>query len=174
MSTKLCKKCGQTLNTNLFWKNQAYCILCQKKEWKERENKDKYLKRQRDKEHSDIAYSLLRGAKKRAKALGREFSLKRSDLPPLPEFCPILGVPLAKYRGKLTKNSYSLDRVDNSKGYVPGNVQVISMWANVLKEQLTLEQARKLVKYMEQQDVDNNVDDVSFLPVGGKKEVEPA
>lgn len=84
-------------------------------------------------------------AKKRAKKKGLEFTIKPEDLE-LPEgtLCPILQVPLVKHKGKLERNTPSLDRVDSTRGYVPGNVRVISWWANYLKEQLTLEQAKAL------------------------------
>lgn len=102
---------------------------------------------QRDKEQRDIVYALLRNSKKRARARGLEWNLTRSDIS-VPTLCPILGIPLRKNRGTLSKDSPSLDRVDNSKGYVPGNVQVISFWANTMKDNLTLEQIERLYLYV--------------------------
>lgn len=46
-------------------------------------------------------------------------------------------------------NSPSLDRRDPSLGYVKGNVGVISDRANLLKSNMTLEELKKLVSYME-------------------------
>ena len=46
-------------------------------------------------------------------------------------------------------SSPSLDRIDNTKGYVPGNLQVISYRANQLKSDGTLEEFRKLVAHLE-------------------------
>lgn len=42
----------------------------------------------------------------------------------------------------------SLDRWDSSKGYVPGNVFVISYRANTLKNSATLDEALRIVKYL--------------------------
>jgi hypothetical protein len=42
----------------------------------------------------------------------------------------------------------SLDRVDNTKGYIPGNVRVISRKANLMKSSLTLDVLEKLIKYI--------------------------
>jgi uncharacterized membrane protein len=50
--------------------------------------------------------------------------------------------------GYRTKNSFSLDRVDNTKGYVKGNVKVISFWANQMKGNMDVEQVEALLKYM--------------------------
>jgi len=94
-----------------------------------------------------VAY-LIRGAKKRAKAKGLDFNVTTTDIE-LIHVCPILGVDLKRHRGKMERNSYSLDRIDSTKGYIKGNVRIISWWANYLKERLTLEQAKSLVKYME-------------------------
>lgn len=44
----------------------------------------------------------------------------------------------------------SLDRKDNSKGYVPGNVFIISHRVNTLKGSISLEELRALLKYMKE------------------------
>jgi hypothetical protein len=68
-----------------------------------------------------------------------------------PETCPILGTPISFERGKGTRpalNTASYDRIDNSKGYVKGNVAIISKRANTIKADLSYEQAKKLIEYM--------------------------
>lgn len=67
---------------------------------------------------------------------GMDFSIEVRDIV-LPKVCPYLGVgfiPLDKDYG------YSLDRIDSSKGYVKGNIQVISRLANIMKNNATKEQ----------------------------------
>jgi len=44
----------------------------------------------------------------------------------------------------------SIDRVDNSKGYVPGNVRIISWRANRLKNDATVEEMELIIKYMKE------------------------
>lgn len=84
---------------------------------------------------------MYRRAKSRAKERGIEFSIDKSDVI-VPEFCPILGVKLEPYVGHSGggPNSPALDRFDNSKGYVKGNVVVISHLANMMKSSATKEE----------------------------------
>jgi hypothetical protein len=91
---------------------------------------------------------LVRGARRRAKSLGREFAITASDLS-VPLTCPILGIPL-DYGLKHTPqaDSPSIDRIDSNKGYIPGNVWVISWRANSLKNNGELWEFEAIVKAM--------------------------
>ena len=83
---------------------------------------------------------MLRNAKRRAAKVGREFSIELGDLE-VPEVCPIFGVPLVfGATGTSCDFSPSLDRIDSSKGYVKGNVQIMSRLANCMKWTATPEQ----------------------------------
>ena len=77
---------------------------------------------------------LLRAAKGRAARDGVQFDLTLEDIV-IPERCPLLGVALSRAagRGRMKGDSASLDRIDPAKGYVRGNVWVISWAANRLK-----------------------------------------
>jgi hypothetical protein len=85
-------------------------------------------------------------AKHRAKEMNREFDLEPSDIT-IPNFCPILGIKL-EASGTSVLTAPSLDRIDNSKGYVKGNVQVISMMANQMKSSASPEQLYKFAKWI--------------------------
>lgn len=89
---------------------------------------------------------LIGQARYRAKLSKLPFNMTASDLH-IPEVCPVLGIPLF-YSAKRW-NSPSIDRIDNDKGYVTGNVKIISYRANVLKSNATLTELRALVAYME-------------------------
>jgi hypothetical protein len=91
---------------------------------------------------------LLKVARSRAKEKGLECTIKATDII-VPDLCPIMGIKLGRARGAFDRASPSLDRIDSSKGYVPGNVRVISWIANKLKNDMTLDQVRNLVLYME-------------------------
>jgi hypothetical protein len=70
--------------------------------------------------------------------------LKKSDIV-IPACCPLLGIPLFQMRGRAGPNSPSLDRIDPTKGYVPGNVWVISWRANQIKPDATLQELKQIV-----------------------------
>ena len=81
---------------------------------------------------------LFNAAKTRATAKGREFSIELSDIH-IPELCPVFLIPMV---------SPSLDRIDNEKGYVKGNVRVISKRANQLKNNATVEEMQMVLADM--------------------------
>lgn len=78
---------------------------------------------------------MLAGAKHRCKTSGLELNIDVLDIV-IPLVCPILGIPIYKEITDKTgpkHTSPSLDRIDNTKGYIKGNVQVISNKANTMK-----------------------------------------
>lgn len=87
-------------------------------------------------------------AKYRAKQKGIKFTIKREEIE-VPTHCPILGIKLKYNEGKRGDSTYSLDRVDNSKGYVKGNVAVISWRANRLKNNLSPKEIKAVYQYLQ-------------------------
>lgn len=90
---------------------------------------------------------LLNLAKGRAKRKGIDFLITADDLSD-PVFCPLQPHLALDYdkRGKGTApNSPTIDRIDPDKGYVPGNVWIISAQANRMKSDATLLQLETLV-----------------------------
>lgn len=118
-----------------------------------RKNKDKHYAKQKEyrarvgikskysykyKQTNTVSY-IYKAAKTRAKKKGLEFTIDKSDII-IPDICPYFGQ-------KLTVDSIgynpwfpSLDRIDSSKGYIKGNVEVISTLANRMKWDATAEQ----------------------------------
>ena len=87
--------------------------------------------------HDNPAKCLHLNIKSRAKKLGTEFNLDWQDID-IPIICPVLGVPMMMGTNEGMKkgpsiHSPSVDRIDNTKGYVKGNIQVISHKANTMK-----------------------------------------
>lgn len=89
----------------------------------------------------------LNQARSRAKKQGIPFDISLDDLF-IPDECPVFKIPLFFTPGKRTHNSYSIDRVDNNKGYTVDNTRVISLKANQRKSDLTIEEVEQLLKYM--------------------------
>lgn len=79
-------------------------------------------------------------AKKSAKDNKLDFNLDVSDIK-IPKYCPLLGVKLTfDYTIETRDTYYSIDRIDSNKGYVKGNVHVISFKANTMKNDATKKQ----------------------------------
>jgi hypothetical protein len=80
---------------------------------------------------------------------GVEHSICIQDIP-TPEFCCYLKLKLV-YRenpGKKirTFDTASIDRIDSTKGYIPGNIQIISDLANRMKQNATIDQMLAFAK----------------------------
>jgi hypothetical protein len=89
---------------------------------------------------------LLKVVQTRAKQRGVEFAIAVKDLLPAPAICPCLGIDL-DYVGNgqgFNGNAPSVDRIDNGRGYVPGNVWVISTRANLIKRDATVDELEKI------------------------------
>ena len=79
---------------------------------------------------------LFRAFRKHRKE-GYNFNLTIEDII-IPTNCPILNIPLTtKPEDHNLPNYYSIDRIDSAKGYVKGNVQIISIRANKMKSNAT-------------------------------------
>ena len=70
----------------------------------------------------------------------------------IPDVCPVLGIKLDCAAGLKADALPSLDRIDSSKGYIKGNVWVISWRANQLKRDSSLGELRMLVAALEKQE----------------------
>lgn len=98
-----------------------------------------------------LRYMLSR-AKASAKRRGLVFDLTEVDFEqPLPTHCPILGLTLiygaSGHISATDPRLASLDRRDNSAGYIRGNVLIVSLRANQLKRDATAEELRLLADF---------------------------
>jgi hypothetical protein len=67
-----------------------------------------------------------------------------------PTHCPILGLELDYFADKRQENSPSFDRIDPTKGYTKGNVEILSWRANRIKNDGTREEHELIAKHMAQ------------------------
>jgi len=110
----------------------------------EKEKRRQQARESRAKRPKEIMVS---HAKSRATEKGIEFDITTDDIQ-IPDVCPVLGIPIFKGNGKRTDNSPTLDRIDNSKGYVKGNVMVISHRANLIKNSASIREVELILEYM--------------------------
>lgn len=87
---------------------------------------------------------ILTAAKSRAKQSGMECTITIDDIV-IPERCPVFGTEWEMSKDKHDYNP-SLDRIDSSKGYIPGNVLVVSWKANRIKRAATIEDLQAIVE----------------------------
>lgn len=130
----LCKKCN-------YINKKDYFINYRKK------YSEKYREQSRRWKETNRERHLLMRTKNRAKLKELDFNLELSDII-IPEFCPILGIKLEFNKGKVKDNSPSIDRTDSEKGYIKGNVIIISYRANVIKNCGTSTEHEKIAKWM--------------------------
>lgn len=88
-------------------------------------------------------------ARNRAKKNGTEFTIKETDII-IPEYCPVLQIKLVSVRQTRQNRDFvpSVDRLDNTKGYIPGNIEVISFKANRYKTDMSFEDIERLYEYV--------------------------
>lgn len=89
---------------------------------------------------------MLRRVRHRAKARGIPFNLTAKDIK-ISKRCPVLGIPLRVTPGQQSDHSPSLDRIRPRRGYVKGNVVVISMRANRIKSDATIQEIIRMAKF---------------------------
>ena len=92
--------------------------------------------------HSHPAQMLLIYAKNRAKLQKLPFDLDLKYMEEIwTDICPIFNIPLKKYETQgHHADSYSLDKIIPSHGYVKGNVRIISARANMLRSNATAQE----------------------------------
>ena len=100
-----------------------------------------YLRRRR---HEMPARPIWERARERARDRGLPFMIAKDSIN-IPPTCPALGLVI-ELRGQRSASSPSLDQIEPERGYVPGNVRVISDRANRLKGGRNLHQLRRLAE----------------------------
>lgn len=93
-------------------------------------------------------------ARRRAAETGKEFSISEADIE-IPPHCPVLGLSLRAEWGRqgVRDTSPSLDRIDSDRGYVPGNIRVISMRANTIKSNASAVELRAVADYVDKESI---------------------
>lgn len=139
---RVCPKCGKTksINQYTYYKghggdNYRSCHACEKKLWAPVQW------------NSDPRQVLWLRSKENAHTQGIAHTITPDEIP-LPNTCRYFGWELdyrdtASKRRRWSHQTASIDRIDSSKGYIPGNIQVISLLANRMKQDATIEEMLK-------------------------------
>ncbi len=95
-------------------------------------------------------------AKQRAERRNLEFNLTIDDIV-IPDKCPLLGVPFVLGVQGNYEYTPSLDRIDPNKGYIKGNVWVITKKADSMKNSATKEELLKFADNIYKYFGDNDI-----------------
>lgn len=142
---RICIKCNEMLpyekfgrDKNLWMGITNQCKPCRKVITKK--YYDKWLK-------DNPEMRMLVSARARARKQGVPFDLTIDDIV-IPEYCPVLGIKLERNGGSCNDATPSLDKFYPELGYVKENVNVISWRANWIKQNSTIDELKKLVRWM--------------------------
>ena len=154
VETRICINCGKeweivNKKTTPLTRVQCFCKECVSKlsMWERKKimmNRNdtlriKYLKDKRIEFIKNYKKQMLNRTKIRALKKGLEFNLIEEDII-IPKYCRLLEIPLIIGTKGEYENSPSIDRIDNSKGYIKDNIQIISKKANSMKNSATYEE----------------------------------
>lgn len=175
--TKVCKHCGRKLPLSEFYINsrkgyyRPECKECTRKKTRARRKEDpeKYRAKEREAYYRNHEKSIKELSKRYYKRKKEDYflyyiynkkgycrknnliwDLDKEYLASIwTDVCPVFGVPLVKRTEEFSDNTAELDRIVPSLGYIKGNVRWISRRANRLKSDATIDELKKIIKYME-------------------------
>lgn len=151
---RVCTTCLVAKTDDQFYKHPNYkngirsqCIACSRKKEKAKQGTAEYRAisfKSRVKHKEQLLYN---GAKYRATEKGIAFDIDLHDIV-IPKTCPVLGIPIVRDAHGRCDGSPTVDRRDNSLGYIKGNVFVISDLANRIKNCGTIADHEKIISFM--------------------------
>jgi hypothetical protein len=154
---KIFKKMEEFHNSNVTKDlKQAFCKICnsevtpfeRKKYYNQRRKarrkdpvyRKKELLQEKQSKIKNREKHLWNSARRRAYYKKIPFNIEITDVF-IPEFCPILKIKLTKDNLTLgDRNAPSIDKIIPQLGYVKGNIMVISLKANIMKNDATPEE----------------------------------
>lgn len=148
-----CPSCEQILSKDFFYKKTSEgrygdflyesCRSCSKEKARRSFRKNKSSHRDRYQKNPEI--KMYQNLKARAKNEGIKFEIDVEDII-IPETCPVLGIPLIPFSS--SDNSPSVDKFYPEKGYIKGNIFIISKRANRIKSNAYSDEVEKLLNWM--------------------------
>jgi len=117
------------LNARSLTGRGSYCKPCMK----EYSASEELIEWRKKRYYKNPSRTIWIEARNRAKNSGLPFNIDPEDCE-IPELCPVLGIKLInKGFGTRNDSTPTLDKIYPNKGYVKGNVKVISWKANRIK-----------------------------------------
>ena len=141
---KTCQHCRAYYITNLI-KIKQYRIdnkeNTKKYQHLYRENNQELKDKKKEYYNNNLPQQLLSFARRRSLKNNIEFSITKQDIInifPKNNCCPIFKTKFTVGNKIHCPKSATLDKIDNSKGYTPNNIHIISYKANQIKNNATL------------------------------------
>jgi len=135
-TNKVCSLCKETKSLDMFHKSNCGTILGVS---------NKCIR-------CTALSSMIKNAKQRCKISERIIDIDDYYLLKITKgliSCPVLGIEMVfGGTGSIKDNSASIDRFDTTKGYIKGNVWIISYKANRMKSDATIDDIKKVYDYM--------------------------
>ena len=146
LKSKVCLTCpAELVGITSKYSSKRYCEECYKERRRvaarkhyangQPESRRLAAERQKQRVKDSDQYRLFLSAKHRARQVGLEFNIKQEDIV-VPEVCPVFKIPFIKN----SEYTASIDRIDSTKGYVKGNIQILSWKANTMKSNASEEE----------------------------------
>lgn len=164
---RVCSKCGRD-GVEFTSKRGHICIECNEariKQW-QKDNPERireasrrfhstehgkaYRREQQNTRRQTHPHeALFFSARQRAVRDGVAFTITKADIL-IPPCCPVLGIPLERRIGAKgpQDNSPSIDRIDPALGYTPTNIAVISIRANRIKNDASVEELERVLAWV--------------------------
>ena len=145
MSTKKCKDCLEEKEVSEFYLTPLghpypRCKYCHNKYSKAHNKKYPLIKR-------------LYNANRRAEEKSLPFNLTVEHVEEMwTGYCPVFGTKLDKSAGYGEVGGYQMDRIHPELGYVIGNIAWLSDKANRLKNNMTVDEAEMIFKFLKSQE----------------------
>jgi len=154
-----CKQCKNNYKKEYYKLNKEKIAVYKKKHYKsnkeEINNKNKeYYKTNKQKisiqrrmyRENNLEEILLRKAKYRAKKDNLNFTITLNDVKnAMSDICPLLEIKMNINKNTVKDDSFTLDKILPEKGYVEGNIIVISHKANRSKSNATIEEYKNVI-----------------------------
>ena len=150
---RLARKCssckGKLVDVNAFLPACSVCENCNKikRQWEQRNINNKNIRQYK------FLQDMLDRAKIRAKKKSIDFNIDLEYIKhiyPENNMCPYLKKKFVRGKGFSCATSPTIDRIDPTKGYVKGNVEIISMKANIIKNDSSFEEIEMVAKRLKE------------------------